>query len=503
MWNVNGKCIKTCYGGSISKISNSNYSSGSGGTVYNSSANVIDFNTANIGNSYYSSGYIIKGVCASGYSNVGDIKYTCSDGSWINSGSCMKSCTVSNPSNGYYKLNNSTTLANGAAVVHGNSVTMACNGGYLLTGSAVATCNNGSWNFSSNNGNCEKLCVGKPNLDAGSVYSSSLGTFYDTNMKTVAANSSSYARHGAIFNVSCSSNYQEIYLIDSAYNSNNGNKKEWGHYYYCNNGNWVSVGRCLAKGSKTFNYTGASQTFTPPINSGEKIALTLEVWGAQEGGGNGGYGGYTIGKYNAVANTILSIVVGGKGENSGKNNNGGKGGYNGGGNAGIGCGGSKGTGSGGGGKTNIDLNDTSLIIAGGGGGGSESNGNSGGNGAGNNNSGGDGGGQFYGHGGTNSAGGASSGSCTSSGVGKKGLGGNGCSNGSGGKYCPGGGGGGYYGGGGGDWASDKDRAGSGGGGSGFCGNGAYDCRGSNGYNDSNTVIDGKATNGNGYAKISW
>ncbi|MGI6329593.1 MAG: DUF5411 family protein [Bacilli bacterium] len=207
--------------------------------------------------------------------------------------------------------------------------------------------------------------------------------------------------------------------------------------------------------TKTFTYTGGSQTFTAPYSGTYK----LEVWGAQGEGTNGGKGGYSTGLLNLSAGEKLYIYVGGR---SGYNG-GGIGGYN------------------GGGGTDIRRGGTSLsnriIVAGGGGGVSNNSSSSGG--AGGGTSGGDGTGYYGGPGGgaTQSRGGqprivrtASNPGTTLGGVGTLGQGGNGARVGS--TRNAGGGGGGYYGGAGGstDYPgySDNDDYG-GGGGSGYIG----------------------------------
>ena len=130
-----------------------------------------------------------------------------------------------------------------------------------------------------------------------------------------------------------------------------------------------------------FAYTGGIQSFTVPCSGTYK----LEVWGAQGGThvGVGGKGGYSYGNYSSTVNSILYIVVGGKGQN-GSNTNATTyytGGYNGGGNGSqhTSVSGS-GYSSSGGGATHIatktgllstlSSNKSSvLIVAGGGGGG--------------------------------------------------------------------------------------------------------------------------------------
>ena len=200
--------------------------------------------------------------------------------------------------------------------------------------------------------------------------------------------------------------------------------------------------------------TAGEQTYTIP----ETGTYKLEVWGAQGGGTNGGYGAYSIGSASLTKGSIIYINVGGNGVDT-------TGGYNGGGTA-------KTSGYGGGGATHIatvsgllstlsSKTSNILIVAGGGGG----QGNSGAGG---------GGGGIEGNKGVDGAcsskagGGASQtagGSCAESGwcnIGKFGFGGDGAGGNNGGA-----GGGGLYGGGSG---TGGGCYGGGGGGSGYIGN---------------------------------
>ena len=209
--------------------------------------------------------------------------------------------------------------------------------------------------------------------------------------------------------------------------------------------------------TETFSFTNGEQTF----NVTETGTYELEVWGAQGGSPNGGYGGYSTCKINLTAGDTLYINVGGQGVGS-------TGGYNGGGNS---------TGDNyyaGGGATHIakssgllttfeNNRDDIIIVAGGGGGGSYGSYNA---------QGGSGGGNEGGHGGqskpsltklagggTQTAGGAAGeGTYNNGAAGSFGKGANGTD------YSSGGGGG-YYGGG--SSGVNSDIAGSGGGGSGY------------------------------------
>ena len=80
------------------------------------------------------------------------------------------------------------------------------------------------------------------------------------------------------------------------------------------------VGKIYNKERWKINYTGAEQTFTVPYDGKYK----LEVWGAAGGTGidgegrtnTGGYGGYSTGTISLTKDTILNVVVGGKGIDS-------------------------------------------------------------------------------------------------------------------------------------------------------------------------------------------
>ena len=211
-----------------------------------------------------------------------------------------------------------------------------------------------------------------------------------------------------------------------------------------------------------YNYTGAEQTLTIPCTG----TYQLDVWGAQGGSSNGGYGGYSTGKIELNASDTLYINVGGQGVGT-------TGGYNGGGNS---------AGNdyyAGGGATHIATSsgllntlennqEAIIIVAGGGGGGSTySSGVHGGN----------GGGATGGYGGQSSegltglAGGGSQTTGGRAGLGTSGNGNDGSFGKGGiGQYYSAGGGGGYYGGG--SSGVNGNVAGSGGGGSGYIDNDA-------------------------------
>lgn len=249
----------------------------------------------------------------------------------------------------------------------------------------------------------------------------------------------------------------------------------------------------------TTEKTEPYQIFTAP----ETGKYKLETWGAQGGGTQGGFGGYSVGYVSLNKNDTLYIYIGGTTSN-------GTGGYNGGGSVTDNV-------YGGGGATHIAKssgllsslisNKNSILIVSAGGGG-EGNGYAGGSGGGN--TGVNGTGDDPGSAGTQTASGSNSGGCG----GNKGAFGTG---GSGSWYSEslGGGGAGYYGGASGGGGNNN---GSGGGGSGYIGNSlllnkTMYCYGCTESTDASTrtiktnchnatPTENCAKEGNGYARIT-
>lgn len=114
----------------------------------------------------------------------------------------------------------------------------------------------------------------------------------------------------------------------------------------------LTVINCLGNQSQNvpFSYTGAVQTWTVPSGV---CNITIECWGAQGQGGNGGLGGYARGSLTVTPGQVLNIYVGGQN------------GYNGGG------AGHANTPRNGGGASDVRINGQTLtdriIVAGGGG----------------------------------------------------------------------------------------------------------------------------------------
>lgn len=101
--------------------------------------------------------------------------------------------------------------------------------------------------------------------------------------------------------------------------------------------------------SQLFNYTGNVQSYTAPV-SGD---YTLEAWGAQGGGTNGGKGGYSEGTIHLEKGQTIYLYVGGQGSQAMQSGFGGNG-WNGGGQASYGA-------YGGGGMTHISTSGTDNL----------------------------------------------------------------------------------------------------------------------------------------------
>ena len=307
------------------------------------------------------------------------------------------------------------------------------------------------------------------------------------------------------------------------------NEENPGTYYICtkiidNAGNESIISDSIVHRGKSAEYSqsGKEYTYTVPVSG----YYQLEVWGAQGGGTNGGYGAYSIGSASLTKGNIIYINVGGQGSNT-------TGGYNGGGAASGGT--TNNYGGSGGGATHIatvsgllstlsSKTSNILIVAGGGGGAAGWVGNytvhSDGGAA----------GGFQGNSGIAGKNSVSSGSYTVPGGGSQSAGGTAAvgteANGNAGSFGQGGasgnrmyggGGGGYYGGGGGGGSYYISL--SGGGGSGYIGNTlltnktmyCYNCTASSDINTktvSTTCTNEIATEkcskqGNGYVKITY
>lgn len=265
--------------------------------------------------------------------------------------------------------------------------------------------------------------------------------------------------------------------------------------------------------SKTFSYTGKSQTFIVPSGITQ---VKIDARGAQGGGSQGGFGGHVVALIPVTPGEELRVLVGGQSSSA-------SGGFNGGGSGGTPsvCG--PDCGHGGGGASDVrdgkKLADRIAVVGGGGGqggngypayhggvggkGGAKQGGAGGTGGAGSFGDGGGGGsggkqrkGGVGGSGGEGSIGNGASGSAGSFGDG--GAGGQGCAQGS----CEyggngGGGGGGYYGGGGGGAGGGSIyvvAGGGGGGGSSFIERGAMKLIDVRGW---------KHGTGNGLVIITW
>ncbi len=97
-WKRKGSCIKGCRGVPTNLIANaaSIYNAKVTGTVFTVD-NTTNYNLANIqnmNNVYYGNNTTLQSSCNSGYTKVGDVKYTCNNGSWESSGRCRKNGPV-------------------------------------------------------------------------------------------------------------------------------------------------------------------------------------------------------------------------------------------------------------------------------------------------------------------------------------------------------------------------------------------------------------------------
>lgn len=215
--------------------------------------------------------------------------------------------------------------------------------------------------------------------------------------------------------------------------------------------------------TKTFNFTGAVQTYNVPLSVTSVVIVCKGASGSAFSAFGGGTGATVTGTLAVTGGSSLNVYVGGGGGGS-NFSVAGAGGFNGGAQGGATAGQSgSAAGSGGGGASDVRQGGTALAnrkIMAAGGGGTTANVSGGAGGAlGGNGSAGSG--SNGGGGGTQSAGGAGGG--VGGGAGASGQGGNGSGNTVG--NGPGGGGGGFFGGGGGGFASGGVNPAAGGGGS--------------------------------------
>ena len=119
----------------------------------------------------------------------------------------------------------------------------------------------------------------------------------------------------------------------------------------------------------TFDFTGAYQSWTPPIGVGEATFTVVGAAGGNAGGQPGGRGGRVVSSIGVTPGTVYRLYVGGKGGDDTASIGAGLGGWNGGGN---GAGALNPGGGGGGGASDIRTAPYSaadrVIVAGGGGG---------------------------------------------------------------------------------------------------------------------------------------
>jgi len=71
----------------------------------------------------------------------------------------------------------------------------------------------------------------------------------------------------------------------------------------------VATDNCTVTQTDTYSYTGSVQTWTVPAGI---TTITIECWGAQGQGGNGGLGGYAKGDLSVTPGQTINIYVGGQ-----------------------------------------------------------------------------------------------------------------------------------------------------------------------------------------------
>lgn len=71
----------------------------------------------------------------------------------------------------------------------------------------------------------------------------------------------------------------------------------------------VATDNCTVTQTDTYSYTGGVQTWTVPAGI---TTITIECWGAQGQGGNGGLGGYAKGDLSVTPGQTINIYVGGQ-----------------------------------------------------------------------------------------------------------------------------------------------------------------------------------------------
>ncbi len=331
-WTNSGSCIKVCNGGPTNVVANSTVVSGSG-SRYDSTGNKVNFNKNSLIGYYYADGYTIQGNCNSGYTKVGDVKYTCNNGSWNSSGKCERArCNspycdgveldISNititsgtgitcDSNEFVKNFNIKEVKNSLYQI-GYIIQAKCNDGYLnlSTEKLTYTCKEYKhWGSSvalwSEYGSCTKVCKGKdiPQIENIS-FTEGEGNIYNSDGNSVNFNANQisdyYYKSGYIIKGNCKSGYSKSGIVS----------------YICNNdGTWKNYVKYEYNNGKLQRFQPSDYCF---LENGDNIELI--AYGAQGGGGNGGYGGKMSGNYKVDINKTLYIYLGRKGTTSTINN---------------------------------------------------------------------------------------------------------------------------------------------------------------------------------------
>ncbi len=266
--------------------------------MYDSTGNKVNFNKNSLSGYYYANGYTIQGSCNSGYTKVGDVKYTCNNGSWNSSGKCKPKVTVE-----YFSPYNN--------VVKSKEFTIG----------ETVNCNNTTFGDPDNSGT-KKLCRINGYIVA---YEDQSFTAYKPTENNKSFCHGSYIPRDLVNNVDAEINTMNHliryyknnseYIINKStyknniYNNNSDIKYSSSSGYTfksevslkCVNGKWINSGYI----------EDCTSYITVPIGVS---VVTLEVWGGEGREGRywymtfeemeeikGGKGGYSKGKYKITS----------------------------------------------------------------------------------------------------------------------------------------------------------------------------------------------------------
>ena len=157
-------------------------------------------------------------------------------------------------------------------VSSGTTITQVCDSDYSLVGETVATCNNGTWNYSKNNGHCigQNYCMGNPKISSPirPILNNGAYVIYNSSDK-ITINGITYYSPNTIIDTDCDSGYIETCPTGSScrvpfLDSTNQYLNSW---MQCENGTWKQHGGCRLPYGCTvdvsFKITGCSNCDKP------------------------------------------------------------------------------------------------------------------------------------------------------------------------------------------------------------------------------------------------